>query len=801
MRPRRFAVCWVMSLMLCTSLLPGLGAGPTTLLFEGEFYDTPYGSLLQEAYSMQFSIYNAPEGGTKLWPAGDWVETHPFVYVTRGRFTVALGSEGFPLTANVHTGGEVYVQVAVCLPAGYECGEHEPLPIRMPLQTSATMATPEKTSTPPMISTPLPSTTPPEAEVAESFMPAGIANDHMHWGETWKGAGVGLTLESNSAGTGTASIGLHGVSTFAGLSFGILGEITSSDPSSAGVKGTATRGIGVIGLGDPVYDTSAGGYFAGWAGVYGEASGAHMPGVRGVSKVSSGIGVWGESFGGNGYGGYFAASHGTGVYIGNAGSDGLSILQARDDGIEIHDAGFAIKHIYPSDLELGNCHNGISVGGVSDFGLWLGYAGGAGIGIGETEGNGLWVLDAGGHGVRVGSADECGLSIARTEEAGVHVAEAGTSGLVVDYASLFGVHVTSEIAAGVHAKSTRGPGGEFVSEESHSIVADGPALIGGRTPEQIGMLKWYEASSTPDPIEVNSGPSGLAFDGQYIWVCHPDDRAILQLHASDGRQEESFGQWAHIGPIADGTRLWLVHRAYRAVELCGYRTRDWKEEGIDALIHAKIDSIASPTALCYDGQSIWVGCDDGVYRLTVTGEAWEALPRVEEGALTRRTPWGGLSGAMFEFQSYPISNGCSALAFDGTYLWIAVPGTNRVLKLHARNMTAEGLFDVGRGPAALAFDGANMWVANYGDGTVTKLRASDGHILGIYAVGTNPRALVFDGFHIWVANEGDDSLTKLRAADGAVVGTYKTGRSPRALVFDGTHVWVANYDDDTLMKF
>jgi len=811
-------------------------AGSTTLPFEGEFYDTPYGSLGDEVYSMQFAIYDSPGGGTKLWPAGEAFETHPFVTVTRGRFSVLLGSQDYPITPNVHTGLEVHVQVGVCLPAGYECEGYEPLPLRLPLQTTATLGitspaigTPDVSSTPILV-TPLPSITPPEAEVAESFVPIGIANYHTHWGETWSGSGTGLTLLSEGwglvASTSSSSdyaVGLRGTASSStgmtigvwgatesesdgtigvfgqagknlGLGFGVLGQTWSDNTLSAGVKGTATRGFGVLGIGDGAYDTSFGGYFTGWIGVYGEGSGMNAPGVKGISQVNTGIGIWGESTGLLGYASYFSAPRGTGIYVGEAGFDGIYILQAGDEGLEIHDAGDASTHLYPPDLEFGETSDGISIGGARDFGVWVGFAGRTGVGVARTNGFGYWVGDAGADGIRVESADQYGVSIGRAEMAGIHISHAGTSGIVIDNANLFGVHVSSQGAAGVHAESVRGPGGEFSSEESHALVVDGPALIGGRTPQQIGMLKWYEASELPNTLKTKSGPSGLAFDGQYIWVGHGNTGKILRLRASDGYKEETYGSVCNVGPIHDGLRLWFVHEGDGWFDLMGYNPREWN---YGTSIYALVDPGVGVTAIAFDGRHMWVGTETGIYRFTITNESLTHLPSGISGSY--ETDWGSIKGAMFTPHRYNIT--CFALAFDGTYMWCANSGTNKVIKLHAQNMQSTGTYNVGESPIALAFDGANMWVANYGDGTVTKLRTSDGHTLGTYQVGKNPRALVFDGFNIWVANEGDDTLTKLRASDGALVGTYKTGRSPRALVFDGTHVWVANYLDDTLMKF
>jgi DNA-binding beta-propeller fold protein YncE len=67
---------------------------------------------------------------------------------------------------------------------------------------------------------------------------------------------------------------------------------------------------------------------------------------------------------------------------------------------------------------------------------------------------------------------------------------------------------------------------------------------------------------------------------------------------------------------------------------------------------------------------------------------------------------------------------------------------------------------VGGGPAAIAFDGTFIWVANFDGNSVTKLQASDGSQMGTYTVGVNPYGIAFDGTHIWTANESSNTVSK-----------------------------------------
>jgi len=72
-------------------------------------------------------------------------------------------------------------------------------------------------------------------------------------------------------------------------------------------------------------------------------------------------------------------------------------------------------------------------------------------------------------------------------------------------------------------------------------------------------------------------------------------------------------------------------------------------------------------------------------------------------------------------------------------------------------------YSVGQFPSALAFDGTNIWVANNNDNSVSKLLASTGATVGMFTVGVWPDGVAFDGTNIWVVNEFSNSVTKIPA--------------------------------------
>jgi trimeric autotransporter adhesin len=120
-------------------------------------------------------------------------------------------------------------------------------------------------------------------------------SDHLHFGQSWSGAGTGLTL------TSTTLDGLHGVSQGSAGS-GVLGENTSPN-NGVGVWGSALSTVGLT------------------VGVRGRAVSPEGIGVQGLAPATTGVnyGVFGESLSSAGYGMLGVASATTGITYGVSG--------------------------------------------------------------------------------------------------------------------------------------------------------------------------------------------------------------------------------------------------------------------------------------------------------------------------------------------------------------------------------------------------------------------------------------------------------------------------------------------------
>ncbi|MHB0975975.1 MAG: YncE family protein [Candidatus Aquicultorales bacterium] len=350
----------------------------------------------------------------------------------------------------------------------------------------------------------------------------------------------------------------------------------------------------------------------------------------------------------------------------------------------------------------------------------------------------------------------------------------GMSGVPSGFAD--GVDNNTEYSAGAHLALV---GTEFSLIDGAGSGLDGDLLDGldstdfartahshdFKSPEQIALLKWYDANLTVS-VEVGGNPQAAAYDGAGIWAASASSNTLTKVNAVDGTVVATVEEVISPRAIAfDGRYVW-VSTPDGVLKL---KASDGSSEGSYAVS-------GSPQGLAFDGAHIWVA-NSGT------------------NSVTKVKALDGTILGVFAVGSEP-----RGVAFDGVNVWVANSGSNTVTKLRASDGKTIGSYAVGSRPQALAYDGANIWVANGNSSSATKLKASDGSLVGTYAVGGRPQGVVFDGFHVWVANQESDSVTKLRASDGKQIGTYPTGSGPRGMAFDGAYVWVANSGAGTLSK-
>ena len=183
----------------------------------------------------------------------------------------------------------------------------------------------------------------------------------------------------------------------------------------------------------------------------------------------------------------------------------------------------------------------------------------------------------------------------------------------------------------------------------------------------------------------------------------------------------------------------------------------------------------NPTALAFDGSSLWVANGNS-------------------NNLMKINPVTGAVGAPIPVGAYP-----RALAFDGSSIWVANQNSNNVMKINPLTGAVGAPIHVGTSPFALAFDGRSIWVANYDSSSIQKINPATGAVGAAIPVVLHPFGLVFDGSSIWVSSYTTGSVQKINPVTGAVSPPLTVG-APAGMAFDGSSIWVGNFGDNSVMK-
>jgi len=185
-----------------------------------------------------------------------------------------------------------------------------------------------------------------------------------------------------------------------------------------------------------------------------------------------------------------------------------------------------------------------------------------------------------------------------------------------------------------------------------------------------------------NPSPVGHLPQDIAFDGENMWVTNNGDNTVTRLH---GTGAVSFGLFpvgnAPIGVAFDGANIWVANHLDNTVT---------KLRASDGANLGTFPAGPQPVGVTFDGANIWVA--------NFIGNKVTKL-RTSDGAILGSFPVG----------SFPLY-----LAFDGANIWVTNSGDHSVTKLRASDGANLGKFDNQAGvagAAGVAFDGAFIWVA------------------------------------------------------------------------------------------
>ncbi|MFC1481211.1 T9SS type A sorting domain-containing protein [Candidatus Neomarinimicrobiota bacterium] len=216
----------------------------------------------------------------------------------------------------------------------------------------------------------------------------------------------------------------------------------------------------------------------------------------------------------------------------------------------------------------------------------------------------------------------------------------------------------------------------------------------------VGSSEVAEANLTLarlDSIQQITGPvdlpSGVAWDGEYLWVSGQGSPYIFKLDTAGAVVDTIAAPGEnHKGLAWDGSYLWHA---------TDYQDKIFK---IDPLEGTTVDSFISPcggicpSGLAFDGEHLWVSSylATTICQLdTINGNILKTIPAP--------------------------SNLARGITWDGMTLWFADHGDKALYQINPVDGMVIRSAAYDQSNPDIAFDGAGLWVSDYTDGTLTNL--------------------------------------------------------------------------------
>ena len=206
------------------------------------------------------------------------------------------------------------------------------------------------------------------------------------------------------------------------------------------------------------------------------------------------------------------------------------------------------------------------------------------------------------------------------------------------------------------------------------------------------------------PVTVGTNPTGMAFDGRYIWVTNKGNNP------------------------GNLSRVDVLHRTSTPIAL----------QSCDQPISIAFVSSDSGNLANGLSSSLWVVCNaqpEEVQELNSSGGFVGMVQQVDIGG----------------------SPDCNNIAFDGRqYIWVPTaigPAGKEVLGIDTTNLSVTHIaLPSLTSPIAVAFDGTYIWVADGGSPNVAKMLPSAGALVTYYPTGAGYASFdAFDGGNMWVS--------------------------------------------------
>ncbi len=234
------------------------------------------------------------------------------------------------------------------------------------------------------------------------------------------------------------------------------------------------------------------------------------------------------------------------------------------------------------------------------------------------------------------------------------------------------------------------------------------------------VLKQY---ATP-----GSCPTGLAYDGKYLWLADRKSDSLYQIKPEDGSVVQALEAPGYQieGLACEGKYIWALDIEEKSILKFDPKT------GInEKIIPVPCDE---PQGLVWDGKYLWIGdmAKDKLYQIST-----------EDGTTIREisSPSGNPNG----------------LAYDGKYLWVSDRFDDMIYMVVPENGNVVLAFpSPSKYPRGLAYDGSSLWNVDYQSDSLYQLKVRD----TVPYVRTEPRKEQMEYTHQF-RNYGPGEITEL----------------------------------------
>ena len=265
---------------------------------------------------------------------------------------------------------------------------------------------------------------------------------------------------------------------------------------------------------------------------------------------------------------------------------------------------------------------------------------------------------------------------------------------------------------------------------------------------------------------VGGTPTGVACDGQDVWVANNNGASVSRVRGGDGRLLETWTGVSFPGHVLSCLGRILVTGQTSPGKLY---VIDPSQPAGSASVAATLGDIAD--GLAFDGGKIFVANGGG-------------------GSVAIVTPGSSLPWTVTTVAGFNLPGG---VVYDGSNVWVASQGDGTLLKLSSAGAVLQTV-TVGSNPHYPAFDGTNLWVPNFSDASISVVRASSGAVLATLTGGgvSGAQTAAFDGPRVRGTGYIGNTLSIWKAADLTQVAGFPTGggTNPYGAASDGVNFWV-----------